>query len=820
MKSHPFNVDFVDHFQQKAANVDRAKAIRAVVRSLKSYPLPLESSTQSQWLNGVGKTFSSDFELVLQRKRARVEDNGIYICEHETGEKGHAVSLSDPRTLKEQEDVNRWQKKVQRKIIKLMRNDPLTYMGDNFLETVAQKIRRGEIKIPEPSLAGNSKTKRKLKKTCSVASAISSQASSHFESTDDVSDSQGHLPENEFDAEGDCQSNQLEVCHVRSVGINSAISEDPYNIEIVNTAHMGEGRSDRVVAASVCSLPSWEVQRNSCKPSYDIALDIEQANSRSAVPSSKRRKLSNADPVRDTDNALAKPGTSLREESLKGTSCRLVSQFTNPIRPTITPAPADSIRSSSLNIVKTSSLSHNVQLSVARSSSHCHVPAGNTDERPSENRWIQNISARNCEITSSNLAALNTNDLRDFLLSKGTFRSHTCSTFRDAGESAQPTCPVMVQEESSVKCAQNLPSQNLPNIDEKLHMPHHGYQVGSSLILRQSTNSDSSLRGSNVGDGARTSYDSLESVRSRSACLRIAPHTRTSLGTSSSASNILSHIIPDHGGYNAIPSVDDIAPNIAPRPSYTYPLSAANSTLKLLYDTREERAFARTGLRNIAEQRALPAGDMCWVWEHEDENLTNDVVVSTRDKKKLERHHTDKKYHSERMAGYLLERKSVPDLSVSIMDGRYAEQKYRLMRLSNLQVYYLVESSKNPFWERKKSGNSSSRFGAGQSSTSASNSNQFGGLPHTTICSALVHTQFISGIRVCKTVGTQHTQELLEAFTAEIKESQRETRQSYADFANDAKKTFNLTTRQLLGKMLRHIPGCGEDAVEQLVMNS
>ena len=222
------------------------------------------------------------------------------------------------------------------------------------------------------------------------------------------------------------------------------------------------------------------------------------------------------------------------------------------------------------------------------------------------------------------------------------------------------------------------------------------------------------------------------------------------------------------------------APAPAPPPTITASPTAA---LLLLADTREKRSFARTDLDSRAEARALAVGDLCWVWR--DENGIDD----------------------EFLAPPIVERKTVPDLDSSIRDGRYSEQKLRLMRLMNsasgIQVYYLVESSRrDEFWELKGRGN---------------NKSQWGGLPHSTICSALAHTQLISGVRILRTQGPVHTLELMQAMEQELSKTRVSTTLNYATFAETAQKSINLRNRELLGKMLRHIDKCGEEAVEQLV---
>ncbi|CAD7959484.1 unnamed protein product [Amoebophrya sp. A25] len=391
--------------------------------------------------------------------------------------------------------------------------------------------------------------------------------------------------------------------------------------------------------------------------------------------------------------------------------------------------------------------------------------------------------------------------------------------------------------------------------------------------------------------------------------------------------------------------------------------SSKDRSLVLVVDTREQRAFSATSLFNNSEARSLPLGDFCWVWKKNvgegqqnqpqqwsSPELQDDLDLQ-EDQLQVQVQGEDINNDQELLAGFLMERKSVPDLDSSIRDGRYYEQKFRLMRVlpNFLSLFYLVESQRKAFWEAKGITSSTSGPRWGQKPGFGNLAER--GLPHTTICAALVHTQFISGIRTCRTQSPSHTQSLLEAISMEIVRCQEEQERnggggratassrgtgkgtavpvlqpnnqtagaqqappvgassassnavggaststsasttssllerlrkskedrekaetlllsknnefiseqsnstalqkerkqlgdaatvnlnqpatsstsssssmivsshdiSYPTFAREAKKTCDLTTRQLFGRQLRHIDGCGEEAVEQLV---
>eukprot|EP00392_Amoebophrya_sp_AT5.2_P016123 g16366.t1 len=129
------------------------------------------------------------------------------------------------------------------------------------------------------------------------------------------------------------------------------------------------------------------------------------------------------------------------------------------------------------------------------------------------------------------------------------------------------------------------------------------------------------------------------------------------------------------------------------------PADLQNCDLVLLADTRESRAFSATDLSTASEMRALPLGDMCWVWRRRtpagsDCDSSGSKMVAEGPQEEI-------------LAKYLVERKSVPDLDSSIRDGRYTEQKRRFLKMpqdllrggsthfpGEVKLFYLVESKR------------------------------------------------------------------------------------------------------------------------------
>ncbi|EEA08274.1 ERCC4 domain-containing protein [Cryptosporidium muris RN66] len=222
------------------------------------------------------------------------------------------------------------------------------------------------------------------------------------------------------------------------------------------------------------------------------------------------------------------------------------------------------------------------------------------------------------------------------------------------------------------------------------------------------------------------------------------------------------------------------------------------------------------------ELRSLPVGDIIWV-VRPIINKSDDIVP------------IEKCY----VLPWIIERKTGSDLCSSIMDGRYDEQKYRLMRsLGAENIIFLIEDinsiHENIVWS---------------SSTGGPISN--GRVPPKQIIrSAQVHTQFVAGFHIVQSQSIGHTITLLigihnmisqavknrwdqinnkcsnyaspnqdynETLSLRILENIIKSRPLFCDWENNSKKSSNLTVQQLFGKQLRAIHGCGPEATEILL---
>lgn len=100
--------------------------------------------------------------------------------------------------------------------------------------------------------------------------------------------------------------------------------------------------------------------------------------------------------------------------------------------------------------------------------------------------------------------------------------------------------------------------------------------------------------------------------------------------------------------------------------------------MRLVVDYREKRVVPEEDCATC-ELAALPVGDFC--------------IRETLVEKKLEQH-TEQNVEEQKSAErdvVLIERKTVADLAASIKDGRYRDQKARLLASSAVMLVYLVE---------------------------------------------------------------------------------------------------------------------------------
>ncbi|KAJ1611593.1 conserved possible MUS81 endonuclease [Cryptosporidium canis] len=212
------------------------------------------------------------------------------------------------------------------------------------------------------------------------------------------------------------------------------------------------------------------------------------------------------------------------------------------------------------------------------------------------------------------------------------------------------------------------------------------------------------------------------------------------------------------------------------------------------------------------ELKNLPIGDVIWVARPKLEGKDEKTPI-------------DESF----VLPWIVERKTGSDMCSSILDGRYEEQKYRLMRSIGVEnVIYLLEDlnsiHENIVWSNSSNGPISSGRIA----------------PKQVLRSAQANTQFITGFHILQSQSTGHTLNLLVGMHQVITENVRSRwcgsisrdqdglesevingiardRPSFKDWEAHSKKSSNLTVEETFGKQLRSIKGCGPEATEALL---
>ena len=214
----------------------------------------------------------------------------------------------------------------------------------------------------------------------------------------------------------------------------------------------------------------------------------------------------------------------------------------------------------------------------------------------------------------------------------------------------------------------------------------------------------------------------------------------------------------------------------------TVPVQTSNTAqvpyeLVMLVDNREAAVLRileaiRPGI--LFEQRTLPIGDVLWVWRREKSD--------------------------EYLAGYAVERKTIEDLSMSIKDGRYEEQRLRLGKAPGVsQAVYMIEGDyaevvkRNPLL-----------------------------MPEQSINTAIRHTELTDGFAVLHTCNVEATTEALIDIHVRIQsigltgvtgEDDEEDAVTFREFSSETHKSNSQTVAQVTSKMMRSIPGLGPEAV-------
>ena len=153
-------------------------------------------------------------------------------------------------------------------------------------------------------------------------------------------------------------------------------------------------------------------------------------------------------------------------------------------------------------------------------------------------------------------------------------------------------------------------------------------------------------------------------------------------------------------------------------------------------------------------------------------------------------------FHISNADGFSLvvERKTLDDLSSSIIDGRYKEQKLRLdaLRSQGTQVLFIVENTAKV---TKK------------------------GLPHSTLLSAMLSTMLVGNFFVYRTKNTAETAHLLQILHKNIHENKySDTARAVASTYNavHTKKSDNYTPKLTYESMLRCVHGVSSNTAGRI----
>ncbi|GAB68092.1 hypothetical protein PCYB_126570 [Plasmodium cynomolgi strain B] len=174
--------------------------------------------------------------------------------------------------------------------------------------------------------------------------------------------------------------------------------------------------------------------------------------------------------------------------------------------------------------------------------------------------------------------------------------------------------------------------------------------------------------------------------------------------------------------------------------------------------------------------------------------------------------------YEEHVLKWIVERKTLNDLSASIIDGRYDEQKYRLMRSKETShIIYLIENSNNSF----KNYTNSSRISY-ETLLNAQHSIQLvsgfsiltsQSLSHTFFLLAEMHTEIVENIRLLCNI--REGDPIIHSDKLEV--YLRDNSSEWDQWNNDSKKSKNNLVKEVFGKQLRLINMCGPDATELIL---
>ena len=170
------------------------------------------------------------------------------------------------------------------------------------------------------------------------------------------------------------------------------------------------------------------------------------------------------------------------------------------------------------------------------------------------------------------------------------------------------------------------------------------------------------------------------------------------------------------------------------------------------------------------EERNLCLGDFLWIYKDSKDN--EDYIID-----------------------YLIERKTLNDLAISIIDGRYIEQKYRMKNSNFKNISYLFE---------------------GQDLSV----NSIGNLNKNAINTAIYHTLNIHDLNIIKTKSTMESIQILIDLDRKIKKSFKflldkdGNKITYNQYMKLYAKTKNSNAESIFLRQLRTFDNCGAKGVE------
>lgn len=221
----------------------------------------------------------------------------------------------------------------------------------------------------------------------------------------------------------------------------------------------------------------------------------------------------------------------------------------------------------------------------------------------------------------------------------------------------------------------------------------------------------------------------------------------------------------------------------------TFELKAGSFDIVLIIDQREKIEIYNNNNTIKTEHRTLACGDFIWIARPKNiasNDRTKDLVLD-----------------------YVIERKRMDDLSQSIFDGRFEQQKHRLVSSGIRRPVYLIEEY-------------------GQMRTGSMNS--------SSLAQAIVNILIHDGIDVEKVKNASHANDYLISMTKclekvysntdliscsqerlKSKEAQENEFMTFSEFQTKGAKITNWTVKEMFAKHLIQITGVSERSVAAII---